>query len=75
MTQTISNLSIEDLSVAERLDLIERLCDSLPEQVEPDEIPAWHIPLLEERMKFMEANPGRGRPWREAMEDIRNYRK
>jgi len=53
------------LSVAERLDLIERIWDTLPEAVEPSEVPAWHIELLKERLAEAETNPGEGITWEE----------
>ena len=46
MSVTIEGLGIDRLSVRERLDLIEQILDSLPEQVSPDEIPGWHLAEL-----------------------------
>ena len=42
MPVTIEALGISQLSVRERLDLIEQIWDSLPEKVSPDEVPEWH---------------------------------
>jgi putative addiction module component (TIGR02574 family) len=43
---TIEAPGIDRLTVRERLELIEQIWDSLPEQVNPDEIPAWHLAEL-----------------------------
>ena len=42
MAVSIDSLGIDRLSVRDRLDLIEQIWDSLPEQVEPQDIPDWH---------------------------------
>src|SRR5262249_5258015 len=43
MPVSIEALGIHQLSVRDRLELIEQIWDSLPEQVEPEEVPAWHL--------------------------------
>ena len=67
MTPTLESLGIDRLSVRERLDLIERVWDSLPEEVAPDEVPAWHLPELERRRKAVTDRPGVGKPWRDVV--------
>ena len=42
MPVNIEALGIDRLSVRDRLELIELIWDSLPEHVNPDEVPAWH---------------------------------
>lgn len=64
---TIEALGIDRLSVRDRLDLIEQIWDSLPEQVNPDEIPAWHLVELAKRRAEADAAPGLGKPWRESL--------
>jgi putative addiction module component (TIGR02574 family) len=68
---TLAELGIDQLSVRERLELIEQIWDSLPAQMQPDEVPDWHKELLAERVAESEANPGVGLPWREALAAIR----
>lgn len=63
---TLESLGIDRLSVRERLELIEQIWDSLPEQVNVDEIPEWHLAELAKRRAAAEASPG-GKPWREAL--------
>lgn len=67
MPVDLGQLGIERLSVRERLELIDLLWDSLPESVEPGEVPGWHIAELARRRKEAETQPGLGRPWREAL--------
>ena len=63
MPNDLAALGLDKLSVQERLDLIETLWDSLPDQVEMQEIPAWHLVELAKRRGEANANPGAGRPW------------
>jgi putative addiction module component (TIGR02574 family) len=67
MSVNIEALGIDRLSVRERLDLIEQIWNSLPEQVNPDELPAWHRAELAKRRAEADASPGTGKPWREAL--------
>lgn len=67
MTISLQQFGIDRLSVAERLELIERIWDSLPEQVAPGEIPEGHLALLAKRRSEAEAQPGVGKPWREVL--------
>ena len=67
MPVTLEALGIDRLTVRERLDLIEQIWDSLPESVEPQEVPEWHLVELARRRAEAEARPGEGRPWREVL--------
>jgi putative addiction module component (TIGR02574 family) len=67
MLVTIEALGIDQFSVRERLDLIEQIWDSLPEEVCPDEVPEWHLAELARRRVEADAAPGTGKPWREAL--------
>lgn len=51
------------LSAADRRKLIDRLWDSLPESLEPSEVPEWHIEILKKRLAKAKANPGKGITW------------
>jgi putative addiction module component (TIGR02574 family) len=55
------------MSTLERLELIEQIWDSLPETVNPDEVPDWHLVELARRRADADASPGEGKPWREAL--------
>jgi putative addiction module component (TIGR02574 family) len=67
MPISIESLGIDRLSVRERLELIELIWDSLPETVDPAEVPAWHLAELARRRAEADASPGAGKPWREAL--------
>jgi putative addiction module component (TIGR02574 family) len=67
MPVTIESLGIDRLSVRERLELIEQIWDSLPEQVSLDEVPEWHLAELARRRAEADASPGAGKPWRDAL--------
>lgn len=62
-----ASLGIDRLSVRERLDLIDQIWDTLPDQVGPDEVPDWHLAELARRRAAAETSPGAGRPWRDAL--------
>ncbi len=70
MTSTIESLGIDRLSVSERLELIEQIWNSLPETVDPIDIPAWQLAELANRRADAIANPGVGRPWREVVSQL-----
>ena len=67
MAVTLESLGIDRLSVKDRLELIEQLWDSLPEQINPDEVPEWHLAELAKRRAEADASPRAGKPWREAL--------
>jgi putative addiction module component (TIGR02574 family) len=67
MPVSVEALGIHRLSVAERLELIEQIWDSLPEQVAPSELPPWHRAELARRRAQAEAHPGVGKLWREML--------
>jgi putative addiction module component (TIGR02574 family) len=67
MPVTVEGLGIDRLSVRERLDLIEQIWDSLPEEVNADEVPEWHLAELAKRRAEADASPGVGKPWRETL--------
>jgi putative addiction module component (TIGR02574 family) len=66
----IHALGIDRLSVGERLDLIEEIWRSLPDQVDASEIPAWHLVELAKRRQDAEEHPAAGKPWREVLGQI-----
>jgi putative addiction module component (TIGR02574 family) len=70
MVVSVASLGIDQLTVAERLELIEQIWDSLPEQVEPGDIPEWHLAELARRRADVEVNPGVGKPWREVLDRL-----
>jgi len=71
MSVSIEALGIDRLSVGERLELSELIWDSLPEQINPGEIPPWHLVELAKRRAEIDTTPNAGRPWREALSRFR----
>jgi putative addiction module component (TIGR02574 family) len=70
MPVSIEALGIHQLSVSERLDLIEQIWDSLPEQLDPKDVPEWHLIELAKRRATAAARPGEGKPWREVLDRL-----
>ena len=67
MSVSLEALGIDRLSVDERLELIEKIWNSLPEQVAPGEVPEWHLAELARRRALAAAQPGVGKPLREVL--------
>jgi len=65
MPINVEAMGIDRLTVAERLELIEQIWNSLPERVEPGEVPPAHLAELARRRAEAEAQPSLGKPWRE----------
>lgn len=70
MSVTVESLGIGNLSVRERLELIDQIWDSLPVSVEPQEVPDWHLVELARRRAEAESRPGEGRPWRDVLASL-----
>jgi putative addiction module component (TIGR02574 family) len=71
MPVDVAALGIDQMSVADRLDLIEQIWDSLPEEMAAADVPAWHFDELARRRADADARPGVGKPWREVVPDGR----
>jgi hypothetical protein len=67
MNANMKELGIDQLSVPERLALVDEILDSLPDQVELADVPPWHLPELARRRSEAAERPGEGRPWREVL--------
>jgi putative addiction module component (TIGR02574 family) len=70
MSVSIESFGIQQLSVGDRLELIEQIWDSLPEQVSLAEVPEWHLAELAKRRVGADARENVGKPWREALDAI-----
>lgn len=71
MSRSLTETEIEELTVPQRLELIGRLWDSIPEGEEATDIPEWHVEELEKRLASAEAAPGASAPWEEVRERLR----
>jgi putative addiction module component (TIGR02574 family) len=67
MPTTMKDLGIDRLSVTEQLALVDEILDNLPNEVDPADVPAWHLPELARRRAEATAQPSVGRPWREVL--------
>jgi putative addiction module component (TIGR02574 family) len=70
MALDATSLGINELSVGERLELIELIWESLPESVSPGDVPPEHLAELQKRRAAMDAHPGEGKPWREVLDRL-----
>ena len=70
MTIRLDSLGIDRMSVSDRLDLIEQIWDSLPEQVDPQDVPEWHLAELAARRGRIDQAAAAGKPWREAIKRL-----
>lgn len=67
MAESLSDVAIKQLSVAERLDLISTLWDSIPELPTPES----HREELERRLAAADADPDGAIPWEEVRQRLR----
>ncbi|HLN33028.1 MAG TPA: addiction module protein [Gemmataceae bacterium] len=67
MPINVEAMRIARLTVAERLELIEQIWNSLPEGVEPGEVPPAHLAEFARWRAEAQAQPGVGKPWREVL--------
>ena len=71
MSVNLDALRIDQLTIGERLELIELIWDSLPQQVDAADVPAWHLAELAKRRADAKANPRQGKPWREVLGQLK----
>jgi putative addiction module component (TIGR02574 family) len=64
------SFGIEQLSVPERLQLVDYILASLPEQVHPSELSAEQHAEIDRRCAAADADPQGGKPWREVLDRI-----
>jgi putative addiction module component (TIGR02574 family) len=70
MGVNLESFGIDQLSIKDRLELIELIWDSLPEEVIAADLPPWHIEELKKRRSEATASPGAGQPWREVLNQL-----
>lgn len=69
----ITNISdVMDLSIAERIEFVEDLWDSIAEVPEKVELTEDQKRILNERLKAYHRNPNEGSPWEAIKDRIRN---
>jgi putative addiction module component (TIGR02574 family) len=71
MSPTLKGLGIDQLSVAERLLLVEEIWDSIAEQEEENPLTEARKLDLQRRVAAYEANPKAGSSWEEVKSRLR----
>lgn len=67
MAIDLESLGVHQLSVPERLSLIEQIWETLPGEVDPSEVPEWHRAELAKRRSQVDRHTAQGSPWREVI--------
>ena len=65
------NLPLSEMTVAEKLDLIEAIWDDVTKDEQSLEPPSWHADVLRDRQKALEAGKAKVCDWDEAKQRIR----
>lgn len=71
MPSSLPELHIDQLTVAQRLDLIGLLWDSIPDSLESQPVPEWHKRELDRRLASADASPEAGVPWEQVKDRLR----
>ena len=71
MSNSIPPLDISSLSIGQRLELIEALWDSIPDESGAMEMPQWHREELERRIAAADAAPEAFIPWEDVKAELR----
>jgi hypothetical protein len=71
MTFDIQALGIDQLSTAEKYQLVDVILGTIPEQVDPTELSPEQMAEVIKRREEARQNPGVGRHWREVIADLR----
>jgi putative addiction module component (TIGR02574 family) len=74
MKRSISASDVMELSVAERIELVEDLWDTIAEVPEIVELTEEQKRVLDERLEAYHKNPDAGSPWEEVKNRIRSRR-
>jgi len=72
MPSSLPKVDIEHLNVPQRLELIARLWDSIPDTADALPVPDWHRLEIERRLSAAEADPGAAIPWEQAKARLRS---
>lgn len=65
MSSLMTTLGVDRLTIAERLQLLEEISDSLGPAVEPQPLSEAQKQELDRRLAALNANPSAVRPWEE----------
>jgi putative addiction module component (TIGR02574 family) len=71
MATSFPELDFDQLTVPQRLELIARLWDSIPDSMEGLPMPEWHRQEIERRLAAADAAPDQGTPWEQVKTRLR----
>jgi putative addiction module component (TIGR02574 family) len=71
MPNSASEIDIDQLSMPQRLDLIARLWDSIPDSLDAMPVPDWQRQEIEKRLASADAAPEQAIPWEEVRARLR----
>ena len=71
MAQSLTDVAVKEFSVAERLDLISALWDSIPNSLDGLPTPEWHREELERRLDAANVDPDGAIPWEKVRQRLR----
>ena len=71
MPSSWPELHIDQLTVAQRLDLITLLWDSIPDSLQSYPVPEWHLQELDRRLARADLSPESGVPWQQVEDRLR----
>lgn len=71
MPQPLPDIDTAQLTVPQRLELIGRLLDSIPDDGNLSVMPEWHRQELERRLAAADAAPEQGIPWEQVKAQLR----
>jgi len=72
MPSSLPELDFEHLNVVQRLELIGRLWDSIPDTAEALPVPESHRQQLERRLAAADTDPGAAIPWEQVKARLRS---
>jgi putative addiction module component (TIGR02574 family) len=71
MSPSLPDFDVEQLTISQRLELIGRLWDSIPETLEALPLPEWHCQELKRRLAAADAAPEAAIPWEQVRDRLR----
>lgn len=71
MTFDLQALGVDQLTTAEKYQLVEVILGTIPEQIDPAELSQEQMAEVVRRREAARQNPGLGRHWREVIADLR----
>jgi len=71
MPSSVPDHGFAELSVPEKMELIARIWDRIPDSLEGVPLPDWHRTEIERRLQSADANPDAAIPWEQVKARLR----